>query len=42
MKIETETSDFINKRLCQKMNQKHTSTTLMKQWVSTITYLQNE
>ena len=34
--------DFINRRLLVKMRQGHISTMLMKQWLSTIEYLENK
>ena len=34
--------DFINRRLREKMRQRHTSTMLMKQCLNTIEYLQNK
>ena len=34
--------DFINKRLREKMRQRHTSTMMMKQCLNTIKYLQNK
>ena len=34
--------DFVNKRLRKKMRQGHTSTTLMKQYLDTIQYLQKK
>ena len=34
--------DFMNKRLCEKMRQRHTSTMLTRQWWNTIAYLQNK
>ena len=34
--------DFINKRVRQKMKQKHKSAMLIKQWLSTTEYLKNK
>ena len=34
--------DFINQRFRRKIKQKHISTILIKQWLSTISYLQDE
>ena len=34
--------EFMNKSLCEKNEQEHTSTMLTKQWSSTIEYFQNE
>ena len=34
--------DFINKRVCQKSESKHTSAMSVKHWLSTIEYLRNK
>ena len=34
--------DFINKRVRQKMKQKHKSAMLMRQWLRTTEYLKNK